>query len=123
MAKNEAVILPINCVRSHRTFYARYDFAYDEVWVLAYGLKDIPSDSLESSGNGELSQIDLSNSRIGPQYKCPYCGNIEFVCCGECGKLTCYSGNGTFICDHCGNTGEVSGTIDTLEGDRRHSQG
>lgn len=123
MAKNEAVILPVNCVRTHRTFYARYDYAYDGVWVLTYGLKDIPSDGVEQSSGSGMSRIDLSNSRTGPQYKCPHCGNTEFVRCGRCGKLTCYSGNGNFTCDHCGNTGEVSGTIESLEGNKRRSQG
>ena len=32
MARNEAVILPVNCVSAHKTYYARYDYAYDEVW-------------------------------------------------------------------------------------------
>ena len=31
MARNEAVILPVNCVSAHKTYYARYDYAYDEV--------------------------------------------------------------------------------------------
>ena len=35
MARNEAVILPVNCVSAHKTYYARYDYAYDEVWVLS----------------------------------------------------------------------------------------
>ena len=123
MAKNEAVILNVNCARTHREFYARYDFAYDGVWVLTYGLKDMPSDTSNSSGGGGLSKIDLSNSRIGPQYKCPYCGNKEFVHCGKCKKLTCYSGSGRFVCDHCGGSGEINGTIDSLEGSKRYSQG
>lgn len=50
------------------------------------------------------------------------CLNRMFVRCGKCHKLTCYSGNGQFTCDHCGNVGEVTGTIDALEGDRKHSQ-
>lgn len=65
MARNEAVILPINCVSAHKTFYARYDYAYDGVWVLAYGLKNIPSDGSSASANG-MSKIDISNSRTGP---------------------------------------------------------
>ena len=121
MARNEAVILPVNCVSSHKTYYARYDYAYDEVWVLSYGLKEVPSDGVGSSVSG-IAKIDISNSRTGPQYKCPYCGNRMFVRCGKCHKLTCYSGNGQFTCDHCGNVGEVTGTIDALEGDRKHSQ-
>lgn len=122
MAKNEAIILPVNCTRTHKTFYARYDFAYDGVWVLTYGLKDKPSDASVGGSDGGIIEIDVSNSRTGPQYRCPYCGNTVFVRCGKCGKLTCYPGKGTFACDHCGNRGEVNGTIDSLEGDKRWSQ-
>ena len=121
MARNETVMLPVKCASLHKTFYARYDYAYDGVWVLAYGLKDIPSDSSSTSVGG-VSTIDISNSRTGPQYKCPYCGNREFVRCGRCHKLTCYSGGGKFTCDHCGNVGDVTGTIDILEGNRKHTQ-
>lgn len=121
MARNEAVILPVKCVSAHKTFYARYDYAYDGVWVLAYGLKSIPADGSGVSASG-MSKIDISNSRTGPQYKCPYCGNRNYVRCGRCKKLTCYSGNSTFTCDHCGNVGEVTGTIETIEGDRKRSQ-
>lgn len=121
MGKNETVILAVNCVSAHRTFYARYDYAYDGAWVLTYGLKNMPSDESGIS-EGRMLKINISNSRIGPQYKCPYCGNKKFVRCGRCNKLTCYSGDGKFTCDHCGNVGEVTGTIDTLEGDRKKSQ-
>lgn len=87
MARNEAVILPVNCVSAHKTYYARYDYAYDEVWVLSYGLKEVPSDGVGSSVSG-IAKIDISNSRTGPQYKCPYCGNRMFVRCGKCHKRT-----------------------------------
>lgn len=120
MAKNEAVILPVKCTREHVTFYARYDFAFDGVWVLTYGLKNIPMGA--SIGKGCISKISLYNSRTGPQYKCPYCGNTEFVRCGRCGKLTCYSGEGEFVCDHCSNVGGVNGSIDSIEGERQMSQ-
>lgn len=122
MAKNEAVFLPVKCVRTHNTFFARYDFAYDGVWVLSYGVKELPSDCMVNGDGGGLSRINLSGSRTGPQYRCPYCGNTDFVRCGKCKQLTCYSGSGIFSCEYCGNSGEVSGTIDSLEGNRRRSQ-
>lgn len=121
MARNEAVTLPVQCINTHRTFYARYDFAYDGVWVLSYGLKEVPSDA-GSSGISGTAKVDISNSRTGPQYKCPYCGNRDFVRCGKCRALTCWNGKGNFTCDACGNHGSVSGTIDSLEGSRKHSQ-
>lgn len=121
MARNEAVTFPVNCIDVHRTFYARYDFAYDEVWVLSYGLKEMPLDTNAGKEFG-VAKVDLSNSRTGPQYKCPYCGNRHFVRCGKCRELTCWSGLGSFVCDHCGHRGSVSGTIDSMEGSRKHSQ-
>lgn len=123
MAKNEAVFLSINCIDTHSRFYARYDFSYDEMWVLSYGVKEIPQDTLGNCNSVESAKIDLLKSRIGPQYKCPFCGNKEFVRCGKCAKLTCYSGMGMFKCDYCGNTGNVDGTIGIIEGDKANSQG
>ena len=74
MARNEAVTFLVKCVNTHRTFYARYDFAYDGMWVLSYGLKEIPVDTT-SGGDGGTAMVDISKSRTGPQYKCPPCGN------------------------------------------------
>lgn len=121
MARNEAVLFPINCISSHKEFLARYDFAYDEVWVLTYGIKEIQNEHIRTDAT-KSKKIDITNSRTGPQYKCPYCGNRDFVRCGLCEKLTCYSGDGSFVCDHCGNVGGVSGTIESLEGNYKHSQ-
>ncbi len=90
MARNEAIILPVNCIKTHKTFYARYDYAYDEIWVLSYGLKDLPEDMAKDEGSG-VAKMRLGNSRTGPQFKCPYCENRGFVQCGKCKKLTCYA--------------------------------
>ncbi len=121
MARNEAIILPVNCIKTHKTFYARYDYAYDEIWVLSYGLKDLPEDMAKDEGSG-VAKMRLGNSRTGPQFKCPYCGNRGFVQCGKCKKLTCYAENGQFTCDHCGYEGTVSGVLESLEGDSKRSQ-
>lgn len=120
MARNEAVTFPVKCINTRRPFYARYDFAYDGVWVLSYGLKEMPADT--TPGEGDTIKVDLSRSRTGPQYKCPHCGNNGYVRCGKCKLLTCWNSRGSFTCAHCGNHGEVSGTIDSMEGRRKHSQ-
>jgi hypothetical protein len=39
---------------------------------------------------------------------CPHCGNQSWVQCGQCGKISCYPGEGIFTCPVCGNSGEVS---------------
>lgn len=125
MAKNETIIIPINCEKTHETFYARYDYAYDGVWVLSYGLKTLPSDINNNfDDSSSVYKIDISNARTGPQYKCPYCGNTGFIRCGKCGgKFTCFSGEGDeAYCDHCKETRKISGTIDNIEGNRGGSQ-
>jgi len=115
-------VLPVNCCNVHSKFYARYDTDYYGDWVLTYGLKTVLTDvGIEQNGSNSFD-IDISNSKLGPQYRCPYCGNKEFVRCGSCKKYTCYSGNGRFICDHCGSTGEVTGTIKKIEGNSFNSQ-
>jgi predicted RNA-binding Zn-ribbon protein involved in translation (DUF1610 family) len=124
MARNEAVFYEIKCRSNKKDFYLRYDFAYDEKWVLTYGLKSLPAeDARESSAFGNRkSTIDISQARTGPQYKCPYCGTRGFVRCGSCGKLTCYDHSGHFTCAHCGNSGAVSGQIKDMDGSKHTSQ-
>lgn len=122
MAKHEAVFHPINCAATHQLFYARYDFAFDDTWVLSYGLKNLPVD-IGSVSVGSSSRTTISGKRRkGPQYHCPYCGSTNYVQCGRCGKLTCYSGFGHFHCDHCGNEGEVNGVIERIDGNVKRAQ-
>lgn len=50
----------------------------------------------------------------GAGYRCPICGNEGIVRCGKCHRITCYSGKGLFRCAYCGNTGQVSGVMDSV---------
>ena len=102
-----AVLVPVTCGETQKAFYARYDKAYSGKWVLAYGVKDVPSTNEKFV---ESFKIDLSDSMAGPQYKCPYCGARHFAKCGACGKLTCFDWGRDFKCAHCGHQGEVSRT-------------
>lgn len=95
----------IRCINTNRTFYARYDYAADDCWVLTRGVTSIPAGQHVGSSS---SSVDISNSRTGPQYKCPYCGNTVFVRCGSCGQMTCLrSGENYFKCAHCSNEGPL----------------
>lgn len=96
------------CRKNHRTFYPRYDLAADDCWVLTYGIKDLPQGQSVGSAGG--AGMDLGRTRTGPQYRCPWCGNKDYVRCGRCGNLTCYR-DGDFECAYCGNVGKVTGTI------------
>lgn len=105
--------LKAKCVNTNRDFYIRYDFAADDRWVNTYGVTELPSGGNISSAGME---IDYSTVRNGPQYKCPHCGNREFIKCG-CGGYTCHIGGGVTAakCAHCGAEGEISGSISSVE--------
>lgn len=104
--------LEVKCCKTKNTFYARFDYAADDCWALTYGLKNLPVGEKVSTGG---SQQDISNMRTGPQYKCPFCGNVGFVKCNSCGKLTCYDQSGYFNCAYCSNSGTVSGHIEKID--------
>lgn len=105
--------LKAKCVNTNQDFYIRHDFAADDKWVLTYGLKEIPSG--ENVG-GVGMEVDYTSVRMGPQYKCPHCGNRQFIKCG-CGGYTCHIGGGatTAKCAHCGTEGEIRGSISSVE--------
>ena len=99
--------LKAKCASTHRDFYIRYDFAADDRWVKTYGVTELPSGGNISS---EGIEIDYSTVRMGPQYKCPHCGNRAFVQCGNCGENTCHPASieyKDFKCAHCGNEGQI----------------
>lgn len=48
---------------------------------------------------------------------CPYCAADSFVRCGRCHELSCYDSSWeVFRCPRCGNSGAVTGAIDSLSG-------
>lgn len=51
-----------------------------------------------------------------PEYPgCPYCGSDGFVRCGRCCELSCHDDTWEiFHCPRCGNSGRITGTIDSL---------
>jgi hypothetical protein len=53
-----------------------------------------------------------------PDYPgCPYCGADGFVHCGRCKELSCYDDSWEiFTCPRCGNSGRITGTIDSVSG-------
>lgn len=98
------------CGKHKKVFYPRYDLGADDYWVLTYGVKTLPPG--HSSEGAQGPGINIPRRRVGPQYKCPHCGNTDFVRCGRCHKLTCNpDGANSFTCAHCGNTGKITGTI------------
>lgn len=77
---------------------------------------DDTSMGTRSGAKAGYKKINLSNGlHVGRTYHCPVCGNKDIVRCGKCRRITCYDGNGYFTCAYCGNSGKVSGTMDSIE--------
>lgn len=117
---NKVFFLEAKCVKHKKLFYPRYDLAADDMWTLTYGLKELPKG--QSASRGSLS--GGRGERLGPQYKCPWCGKKGFVRCGTCGHISCMEMNSKdFTCAWCGVNGKITGhlTLDEIKDSRRSS--
>lgn len=87
--------------------------------TLLRGERSYTDNTSISTGSGTKAgykKIDLSNGlHVGRVYHCPVCGNKDIVRCGKCRRISCYDGKGYFTCAYCGNSGKVSGTMDSVE--------
>lgn len=105
--KPTVVFIPARCNKTGKEFFIREDLAADGAWVRTYGITTIPSDSI--SGDENETVIDYSNHRIGPQYKCPHCGNKLIFLCKDCGhKACCHDGSNGWYCPISGKSGSFS---------------
>lgn len=126
MSIKNTVFVPARCDKTKKDFYIRTDLNAEGKWVFTYGLKELPEqETLYSDGAAELQELDLSNGiKTGPQYKCPYCGNTDFVRCGRCQKQTCLAhGRTDFHCAHCDIIGTLNGGIPSISGIESEGQG
>ena len=99
--------LEAKCVKSGKTFYPRYDLATDDYWVLTYGEKTLPAGQNVAGSQGP--RFNIARRRVGPQYKCPHCGNKKIFLSKDCGaKACCYDGADTWRCPLNGSTGTFS---------------
>lgn len=73
--------------------------------------------SLLTPKEREIQAPEFRGTFNNGELSCPLCGNRSFVKCGNCKNLTCYDDSGYFTCAICGSQGEVSGYIDSMNGD------
>jgi predicted RNA-binding Zn-ribbon protein involved in translation (DUF1610 family) len=120
----QAYFVRAYCSRCDKPFLIRLDRSADDILVMTYGVKDGDPEGLAyGEGNGVDQEVDFSNSRRGPQYKCPWCGNTEIVKCGNCHEITCWEDNNlNFHCIRCGISDTISGHITSVKGDSGSAQ-
>ena len=70
-----------------------------------------------SSAKSNGSKNNVSGAFFIGKHQCPYCGNKNFVRCGKCREWTCSPNGATYFrCMICGNSGNISGQIDSASG-------
>ncbi len=118
---NEVVFIPARCSKTGKNFFIREDIGADGMWVRTYGLQNIST--TECGGEVETT-IDFNNHRVGPQYKCPHCGNKYVFFCTNCDvKACCYDGGNYWHCPITKKTGEFSsGYIKSVTGNKGRAQ-
>lgn len=110
-AKNdpEARVALCQCTESRRHFGIRVE-KQGEGWIAtwAFAIKNEESLLREGYQNTRIAGA----LKLSPGYPgCPYCGSLQMIVCGHCGKLHCQpaeSEQKAFVCAACGNAGEIS---------------
>lgn len=84
-------------------------------WLLVGVSRQRPGTSLpEESGQAGGEHHGSFNTASG-YTGCPSCGSSAFVRCGGCARLACWDRTwDIFRCPHCGNSGPVSGNIESI---------
>lgn len=102
----EANVVMAKCKSAKRPFGIRIEKRTNNVWYCTWAFK---LSEQVGSNEGYGSAMISGRVDVDPEYPgCPYCGSTGWVSCGNCGKLTCYNGEGhTFTCTWCGQSGEL----------------
>ncbi len=116
----DAVYIPAKCEKTKKDFFIVYYKAFDGTWVETYGKASLPNSG--APGSGEAVSMQLDNTRRGPQYSCPHCGQKRHFRCPHCGQWTCWDGDDhegrTVWCAHCGKSGVFSSRASSSGGPR-----
>lgn len=109
----EANVVMAKCRMSHKAYGIRMEKRRDNAWYCTWAFK-----LSEQAGSNEGYESSMISGRVDmdPEYPgCPYCGGTGWVSCGNCGKLTCYNGEGNhFTCTWCGQSGKLE-TAETFD--------
>ena len=77
----------------------------------------LPKFNASSSVNKSGVRANVQGTFYIGDHRCPHCGNTSYVKCHACSEWTCSpKGANQFTCAVCGNSGKISGTIDSASG-------
>lgn len=115
MRVRNIVIVMARCCRGAQGFGLRFERRSDIQWLATWAFP-VRIGLAEREGY-DRSQISGAIQTASTYPGCPHCGNRSFFRCGACGKVACWDGESRSVtCPWCGNGGELSGMIKSLEG-------
>lgn len=101
----EATVVMAKCSRSRQSFGIRMERKANRTWYCTwtFRLSDTAASREGYSDTSVSGLVDLDQEYPG----CPYCEAMGWFKCGNCGKLTCNSGETYVTCAWCGQSGEA----------------
>lgn len=104
------VIIVNRCGKEKKLYLTK--FAKDGNVYRGQGAWLVDEDRYKRLGGNSSAAAQVSTAMLDDFPSCPVCGAASIVHCGKCGELSCYSGQKTFTCPWCGQSGPVSKIAD-----------
>ena len=120
-----AIVVQARCTRGRHHFGMRVEKipSGTQGWMVknTFAIQDsVAGDTRYSTNKNEgYDKTSITGTiNIDPTYPgCPYCGAKGFWKCGICDRVNCWDGKIRHVtCAWCGESGELSGEINSLEG-------
>ena len=109
-----AEVVTARCASSGQLYGMRMQQAEADTWLYTWSFRLAEKTAArEGYSSGEIAgSLQAGEGWPG----CPVCGNISFVRCNSCHRVTCHPNySGWFSCRWCTSSGEVGGSIDRLQ--------
>lgn len=114
--------LRAKCAKTGRDILIRLEYEKAAWWLVYASEAVLPQTGADGSSGNEFRVTFENGLHTGDDYACPCCKSRRIVSCGSCGRITCWDG-GKFTCGHCGNSGEVTGTIKSAQAEKHLPNG
>ena len=104
--KKNAVVVCARCYKQKKLFGIRTEKRGNS-WFFTWAFP-IKEAAAKREGFSETS-IEGNTTEYADEYPgCPYCKQMEFIYCGNCGKISCFGNEQYFTCPSCNSSGEVT---------------